>query len=356
MPTNHKPSLLRPVNEIMAYVRLLVGVWLCLVVSAGAGRAAADVAGSQYVPYELSQGFGIPYIHVVLGDGVAATLVIDTGSIDSVLSDSMAATLGLTGTPVLGTGGAAIDFDGKPATSVTVPMTTIGDSHIYNLSFILIDHDHLTKVIGMPVDGVIGLNYLSRVAILWDYDQGGLTFFSPGRLRRHQIASLGFAHADTAPLSRAYDDGMFYLTASMADDVYVAGDDLLLDTGSPFTAITPDDAHNLHLPAQGNGGFAFPIGGKVALSTDTVASLKIGSYELPNHLVSFPADDQPRTFFHVGLDIFHGHRVLIDFPRRMMYIVTDTVSATVPPSPPRSTEAGNGRVEGNKGRSGAAWW
>lgn len=97
---------------------------------------------------------------------------IDTGTSTTVISPRLAARLGVSlspGSPMTGGGGAIASSNGV-ADSFQIGEVIVTDLEVMSVGFL----DMMSAVIGTPLDGIVGHNFLKRFAVTIDYPRSGL--------------------------------------------------------------------------------------------------------------------------------------------------------------------------------------
>jgi predicted aspartyl protease len=97
---------------------------------------------------------------------------IDTGTSTTLIRPGLAARLGVSlspGSPMTGGGGAIASSNGVAA-SFQIGEAIVTDLEVMAVGFL----EMISAVIGTPLDGIVGLNFLKRFAVTIDYPRSGL--------------------------------------------------------------------------------------------------------------------------------------------------------------------------------------
>ena len=282
---------------------------------------------------------GVPLVSVRLNDMVTATFLLDTGTSVCSVTDSMAAKLGLT--PQATTEPATPEImDGPTATEV--PLTIqMGGFRFSKLPTYVIKESRVARVLGSAPDGILGINLLSRLAILLNPPNHALTLLYPGKVSTGDLGGLGLGAAGTMLLTPARN-GTYWTMLSFRNGDHQGRSNLMIDTGAVTTIVPHSLADQLALtplksglPTEfGNGDFTadlarMPVlllGGVGAAGADPAA----GQLALNNGLVLYAHEPeaQKRTPHVLGMNILSGGLLLLDFPGRTLYLAPTALGAS----------------------------
>ena len=169
--------------------------------------------------------------------------------------------------------------------------------------------ENISSLLGMHIDALVGYNVLTHYAILFDYDQGEITFSDE---------ELTLPNAISLPINTSF--GVPKVRMSLLGNE----DDFFLDTGAKISyvasetteGLTPDETDtDFYL---GYGDFETPI---FNLET-TIAgkSFRVRYGNLP-FLLERTLMGLSNTKGVIGYDFFNSFKVLIDYRTNMLYLV-----------------------------------
>lgn len=281
---------------------------------------------------------GVPLVSVRLNDTVTATFLLDTGTSVSSVTDTMAAKLGLTPQATLEPATPQI-MDGPTATQV--PLTIqLGGFRFAGLPTFVIKESRVARVLGSAPDGILGINVLSRLALLLNPQGHALTLLYPGKCSGAELHNLGLGAAGTMLLTPARN-GTFWTTLLFKNGDHQGRSNLMVDTGAVTTIVPHSLAEQLalaplksNLPTEfGNGDFTADLArmpmlllGAVNANVSDPASSQLA---LNNGLVLYAhePETQKRTPHVLGMNILSGGLLLLDFPGRTVYLAPTTLGA-----------------------------
>jgi predicted aspartyl protease len=242
-------------------------------------------------------------------------MLLDTGAEQSAVDLDTAKELGLKLTPL---GEGRVVATGKKENAVF--LTTLSQVELMsltakNLLAAATDFSKISQRIGMPVNGVLGYNFLQNRIVQFDYPKRIARFYSVSPFSRKQPAAAG----RMALHFHFYEDDRFPLI----DDVYVNGKKIRaeLDTGhSGVLALTAAAIKRLGLEAEAEG--CEPETSEGALGTSVnrkckLETLRVGTVTVDSPIVSFRApnsglDEAPFEGL-LGNDFFKDFVVTFDY-------------------------------------------
>lgn len=118
------------------------------------------------MPFKLVRGFGI-VVRGEIGPVSNLNLLLDTGAVPSVLSERVASRIGVAGPK----GSFALLDKNLTAEYVTVNDLRFGWVRANALHMVVLDLEGLSKVLGLRIDGIVGLDVLERQTFSIDYKQ-----------------------------------------------------------------------------------------------------------------------------------------------------------------------------------------
>ena len=269
--------------------------------------------------YEPAPERGMPLVRVRLHNGArnetTATFVMDTGFTDCMMSDRLARLLQMTGEPALREDGAPVCFaDGRPLQQV-MPSIQVGSFLTEQCRFLLLKAYRL-DLLDCPLDGVLGWSFLADHAALFDFQAHQITLWRGGDLSANEINAAGMQDAILLP--RAGDaPGRFDVRVRLDDRLDTT---LSIDTGGAHTLIAPASARVLQLEPTRSGFKQASIFGDLKANEARLHSLAFGNQRFTDFPVCYLQQEHPNLPAHLGLDVLHNYRMLIDYPARKLYL------------------------------------
>lgn len=291
------------------------------------------------IPFSALQGDGTFRPHQIITVGVQknfsspvmpATFIFDTGTDGTCISASLAERLGLPQFNVTLKYGNYGDPTPQAATAIKAASLEVGGLRINNFIFIIRPDQQLSGTVGQPIDGILGLNFLSSFVTRIDFTHSQITFTVPAattlsydtlsqhpvELSSSQIAEQGFDQALVIPLTA--NRGEFLVSIVLRNGKTVTTDTLLIDSGGADTCLSQPAAHKLNLVTV----FALPttsVFGKHMDNYAWLSGLMCGDVKLSNLLISSQGANT-QIAPHLGLDVLANYDVLLDAPHRKMYL------------------------------------
>lgn len=297
-------------------------LWGLLAAALPVLAAAAPPQASVTFPYApLTVGstvYGLPLVQVRVNDAVTGTFLFDTGTNVSLLTDTLAAKLGLTPKPVL-KDGHPFQVQGQSAEAVVVSRLQAGALRLNNVQMIVWKEQALVSLAQHPLDGIIGTNIMRFFPVLFDCARSQITIWRPGALTTEELTQAGFADAAAVPLADPSGDFLYSTVVLFQNGSVKRPDTLLIDTGAERTTIANNVAVDLGLQPSGKPESANFLGSSFPAWAATVETLTLGSASLNNVLVGYPAERVIERKL-LGMDALMRFRVLMDFPENKMYL------------------------------------
>lgn len=265
---------------------------------------------------------GMPLVRVRLNNGhrntAPATFVVDTGFTPCLMTDRLAQTLQIDGEPARRDDGSAACFaDGKPLQQVTAGLQ-IGGLQTDARSFLLLKAYRL-DLLDCPLDGVLGWDFLSDYAVMFDFQAHHITLWQGGNLTDEERRSVSMQDAFAFPRANK-TPGSFDITVRLRSPRGLRDVTLAVDTGGARTLIAPQDARALDLePTR----IALPqrsIFGSLKVNEAALQTLEIGGLRLSDFPVRYLTQEHPNMPPHLGLDVLSHYRLLIDYPAKTLYL------------------------------------
>ena len=287
-----------------------------------------------------SKTLGQPLVKVRLNKTIEATFLVDTGTLTSIISETLAKKLGLHLEPAIADDGKPVNLFKYHTLMGRVSSLAIGDisgAELTGTDQLLIVADEKTLNLG-PVthyDGIIGANILERAVILLNPRDHTLIFGYPGNCSPDRLRYLGMTSPYVLPMSRDKINAVWYSTIKFTNDSRTGEERLKIDTGSDRTIISASLAKQLRLiPTDRNKVINYD--GPTTLDVAKVASAVFGDLILSNFPIEYQSDPHVVSTPILGLDALSGYLILIDFPGGKLYLqpYPSTVPAiTIGPAP-----------------------
>lgn len=314
-------------------------------------RQSNTLAYEPYVHGTVSENQ--PLVQVKINNSISATFLLDTGTNNSVITTELADRLKLQQQPIL-IKGKPLLFDGEPLNGVIPDNFSFGSFKFVKHLLVVLPQ----RKMGLPgraIDGILGFDFLTNFACLFDFSQHEITVYSPvrsvvqadgssqkyvaGGLTPDEITAVGFAGAKISPLTKPYQDGRVYVKVQCRNAAKSGEEYLILDTGSARTVISPVLAAQLDLkPTLENIASTAFLDKKNYLSTASIDQFAVGGLVLNNQSVEYSSQRayDKNVPLSLGMDILSNYRVLMDFPAKKMYLQPNTpnVNITIKPQTP----------------------
>jgi hypothetical protein len=193
---------------------------------------------------------------------------------------------------------------------------------IDSLDFHVNDYSILTTVYGERIDGIIGYSVLSRYIVKIDYDSLKLDFWSKGTIRYPRGGYLTKPILSTLPVQFARIKDGNTLTARFLHDI---GAGVCLMLSKDFTEDSAVLSKKRKLWAKEGEG----VGGKIDMHLTVTKEFKLGPYRFRN-VPTYIFDDvynvtsYPYLGGLIGNDILRRFNVIINYPKRDIYLLPNT--------------------------------
>lgn len=264
---------------------------------------------------------GAPVVAIKLNNGTVGHFLFDTGTNYSMMTDVMAARLGLTGKPYLDEDGSVKTIEGRPATLVLAPLVQIGVLQFANLNFMVVREqllkDLLEPVPDQTLDGIIGADFYYSIATLFDFPRREITIWSGGKLTNDDLTSIHMA--DSAPIGIEQEEHHAFYDAP----VRINGREeikLRIDTGAPYTCIPARLVRTLRLKPTAPPEEITTALGKIVFGRVTVKQLAIGPLLVDHAPLQYSVTEKNGWPPTLGLDLLKPAMVLLDAPGKKLYL------------------------------------
>ena len=303
-------------------------------------QAVPPVKGDPYggrvilttVPFTNLVVDGVSYPTPVVSARIGTTdvtFLVDTGTINTAITPSLAKRLGLTPKSLLPPGQSVNEF-GRPVDGVTVSNLVLGDMNFTPAQEEVYPQSTWDRL-GMKQDGILGRDSLEFCMVEFDFPHHRLTFLNQAAVTPELRAQAGYGAASYAADITRDQYGFYKTDLVMTNGASHLTEAAVVDTGSSSTQISAKAAEALRL---------FPTGPPVDYHVERkaepvvpsrVGEMQVGQLKLLNAPVGYPEKDEPEGMgvgTVLGMDILSGYKVLLDFPGRKMYLQPS--SSTVP--------------------------
>lgn len=277
------------------------------------------------VPFTPVSGQGAPLVTVWINSQVEATFVVDTGTNNCLISQSLVKKLGLTPFPALLSNGKPLLLESKQPQAVILTSLQLGGKqgplviHEPKMPVCVLPDQQLRVSASQLVDGLIGSNLLFNFAVDFDFSAHTMLLCLPGNLTQGETKFLKFNEPGGTALPLLDNSNNVYSVQVRLDNNSTSRQvDLLLDTGSQTTTVPRRAALDLSLVPLGKIPQANHSGSYYTVQVVRPQALTLGDLRLQQPSVNY--SDNPDCVPRLGLDILSSYRVLIDFPAKKMYL------------------------------------
>jgi predicted aspartyl protease len=308
----------RAIHSLRRNARVKKG--LCFVFVAGLfASVSSHLSYAQHKPAIVEVPFTFQHssviVQVKVGGKGPYNMLLDTGAEQSAIDLNTARELGLKLSPL---GEGRVVAAGKKENTVfltTLPQVEVSSVTAKGLLAAATDFSKISQRIGMPVNGVLGYNFLRNRIVEFDYGKRMVRFHSVSPFSPKQRAASARM---TLPFHFSEDDRF-----PLIDNVYVNGKKITaeLDTGhSGVLAVTAAAINRLGLEAEAEGCEAETSEGALGTSVNRkckLRTLKVGTLTINSPTVSFRApnsglDEAPFEGL-LGNDFFKDFVVTFDY-------------------------------------------
>ncbi len=270
--------------------------------------------------YQTLGNYGAPGVQVQVQDRHGsfqnALSLLDTGSNLSVITDTLAARLGLHPEPAFNDEGKPVFIaPGKQAKLVHVAMK-VGDLSYEGTPLFVVKASLLDSPVQAPLDGALCTNALLQFAVDFDFQQHQITLLYPGNLSSDELKRAGMLDATVLPKATA--DGFYFpLAVRLNDQVDV---NLPIDTGGAMTYLPLKVVQQLNLKPSSRPEEIDTLYGKLKTKYAIVQTLAIGPLVFKDIEIQYAEHDQAFLPTHIGMDILSKYHLLIDYPANKLYL------------------------------------
>lgn len=292
---------------------LAVGIGLA-VTSAALGQHAVKHYES-VIPWRSGRNTGL--IIPVRVNGTNASFLFDTGTGICAISDRFAEKLRLMPQPARRKDGSPVLLpNGRRLQQVRAETVQVGRSAAEDLRFAVHSGEMLKQLVGEPVDGIIGVEFIQDCAVLLDFPRQEIRLIDPGNLNRKELAPLGMEGAFHAP----FRDVKSNYEYSMRVRFGPIEADALLDTGAGTTYLRRSLADQLHLLPSTPPETQTTLERTFTLQRAILPRLQVGDTSIEQLAVAYLTEEVPGHPNLLGLDILSRFRVLVDYPAEEIFL------------------------------------
>lgn len=244
----------------------------------------------------------------ILDTGVGLTLITDPLLADS-LNIENKRTIKIAGL------GERADYEAIIAPVLNIDIAGRLISHNVSAAILKNDFFGLSNYAGIPIHGLLGADFFSKLAVKISFTDSTLTATRPGNMRI-------FRKAEKIPIS--IEEGKPYMKAPVTlTNGATKINKLLIDLGAghPLSLEKVDSLPQKSISANLGVGLNGLIDGHLA----RVSSIVIGKYNIKDVIASFPSDDPSfKTSVardgSVGIGILKRFDIIFDYQNRVMYL------------------------------------
>lgn len=307
----------RQVGPTCRVLVTIVMIWLLALPASS--RVSETRRYTVVVPYKLT-ALGVPSVEVTVNQEEPVRFLVDTGSAISIVTERVVDKAKLTRVKLPRE--LKLPWTSKPE-GVKVQALGVGGDQgglFSQIPLIVVPTGKAPFLTSQGLEGILGANFLSQLALMIDPEAGQFKLLYPGKIDRQGVAELGFPRNAT-PLTK--EPGGSYLVRVRINDTLDT--DCTLDTGGGASQISAATAKELRLVPVAKvsiGTFVEAVPASKALVDVSVGGTRINGLG-----VLYPEADHPdRVGLGPGLGMDFLGRVtsLIDFPAGVVYLQQPT--------------------------------
>jgi len=272
----------------------------------------------QVIPFKLIRNMIV--IQLNINDKGPFNFILDTGvGLMIITEPNLVDSINLTSKKTIKIPGLGEGDDAEAYITSTINLQIPGlISHDIVAAILKKDHFNLSNYIGMPIDGLLGYEFFSNLAVNVNFNDSTITVCRPADLRPFRNSSkLRISIEEHKP----YLQSLVIYTNGKSKDSKLIID---LGAGHPISLenmIKNNGLPTKYIPANLGVGLNGAINGYLS----RVDQVQLGKYTIKNILASFPESDNipvgiiPRDG-NLGLGLLKKFNVIFDYPDSVMYI------------------------------------
>ena len=262
------------------------------------------------------QNTHLPIVKARVGT-VDTTFLVDTGSVGTGISPSLAKRLGLAPVSLLPKG--QLNAFGQKVDVVTLPIMQVGDINA-TPSRVFVYEDSVWRPLGLDVDGVIGLYFMQQFLVEFDYPHHRLTFLNSKAVTPAMREQAGYdASSYSADITKD-KYGFYQVKLNLSAGQWHSSESATIDTGGYATQISAKAARALHLSPIGSPTLSLGLRKQQEVNLSQIGELQVGGLQISDVPIQYPDKDDPfRVVPILGADILSRYKVLMDFPGKKIY-------------------------------------
>lgn len=258
----------------------------------------------------------LPVVKARIGT-VDVTLLVDTGSVGTGISPSLAKRLGLTPKSLLPKG--QLNAFGQKVDVVTLPIMQVGDLNV-TPTRVFVYEESVWRSLGVNVDGVVGLYFMEQFLVEFDYPHHRLTFLNAKAVTPEMREKAGYGTSSYSADITKTEDGFYQVKLDLSAGQWRSSESANIDTGGYATQISAKAARALHLSPIGPPITNPGLRRQQEVNLSQIGELQVGDLQVFDVSVQYPDKDDPfRVVPILGADILSRYKVLVDFPGKKMY-------------------------------------
>lgn len=265
------------------------------------------------VPFELISNH--VHVKVNLNDTITADFVLDTGAGATVLSSGFASRHNI---PLEGKLGAQGVAGHQEANLAKLAKLEIGGLTLSDQVIATIGLEGLTPLIGTPIDGILGYDFISRFVVEVDYDKNRLTMHDPASFTYNGTGQkISLELVNNTPTVEAVLDGKFNGRFRLD-----TGSSKGIDLNTPFVK-----AHGLlkRYPKNIPNVMGVGVGGKASFTMARAQSFEIGPFQFPRPLVGLWETEEGAFAFeqtqgNVGYSILKRFKLIFNYSKNELIL------------------------------------
>ena len=283
--------------------------------------------------FEPARNNGTPLVQVRFSNILVGTFAIDTGEIESVITEPFARKADFK--LVEDENSLAIGL--RHVRFVQPPEIKLANLSVMKPTFRVVAQDFLPEFNGRRIDGILGGNFLSQFALRIDYPAHEIDWIMPGNLNDKAAAELGFTPQNQIGLTQEHSDFVtleinhYSLRADLQNGEEAAIEDMFIDTGSPVTLVSAKLAEELKLRLLAEQDMKVLNVPAAPYHQSTIPRMQVGQSLLTNVAVLAAREKDSKIPPILGENVLSNCVVLFDFGPHRFYLK--------PVLPPAKTDA-----------------